>query len=71
MTGCLCSIKCCCIGFRFLRYRFYPWITLAIALLNVLTSSGANRAHAKISCMKAMSKINFAGFYGLLNDLLW
>lgn len=68
---CSYFIKHCSIGFRFLRYKFYPWITLAIAPLKLLATSGVNRTYAKISCMSAMSKIDFAGVYGLMNDLLW
>lgn len=66
-----CLIKCCCIGFRFLRYKFYPWITLAIAPLKILAKSGVNRTHEKNRYMSAICKINFAGVYALLNELLW
>lgn len=69
--GCPCLIKCCCIGFRFLRYKFYPWITVAIAPLKILATSGVNRTHEKIRYMSAMCKINFASVYKLLNELLW
>jgi hypothetical protein len=66
-----CPIKCCWIGFRFLRYKFYPWITLAIAPFKILTKSGVNRTQEKIYAYLAISKINFAGVYALLNELLW
>jgi hypothetical protein len=66
-----CPIQYCCIGFRFLRYKFYPWITLAIAPLNILVKSGVNRIHEKNRYMSAISKIDFAGVYALLNELLW
>lgn len=64
-------IKCCYVRFRLLRYKFYPWITLMIAPLKLLKASGVNRTREKIRCMSAMSKIDFAGVYGLLKDLLW
>jgi hypothetical protein len=66
-----CPIKCCYIGFRLLRYKFYPWITLTIAPLKILATSDVNRTHEKIRCMSAISKINFVGVYALLNELLW
>jgi hypothetical protein len=66
-----CGIRFFCIRFRFLRIKASPWVTLAIAPLNLLMGSGSDRIHKKIRCMRAMSKIDFAGFYGLLNDLLW
>lgn len=69
--SCSCFIRCYFVGFRFLRYKFYPWITLAIALLNLLTTSGVDRTNAKNRYMSAMSKINFADVYALLNELLW
>ena len=64
-------LKCCYIRFRLLRYRLYPWITLANTPLKLLTASGVNRTREKIRCMSAMSNIDFAGVYGLSNDLLW
>ena len=69
--GCPCLIKCCFVGFRFLRYKFYPWITVAIAPLNILAASDINRTHEKIRYMSAIGKINFAAVYELLNELLW
>lgn len=69
--GNLCLTQCCHIGFRFLRYKFHPWITLAIAPLNLLFASDIQRTHTKIRFMRAMSKIDFAGVYGFINDLLW
>ncbi|MDQ2098942.1 MAG: hypothetical protein QQW96_14990 [Tychonema bourrellyi B0820] len=69
--GCRCWIKCCWIGLRFLRYKFYPWITLTIAPLKILAASGINRTHEKIRYMSAIGKINFAAVYELLNELLW
>lgn len=64
-------IQRCCVGLRFLRYKFHPWIMLAIASLKLLIVSGLDRTHEKIRCMQAMSKIDFANVYSLLNDLLW
>jgi hypothetical protein len=64
-------LTCCHIGFRFLRGKCSPWVTLAIAPLNLLFASGMNRTHEKNRCMRAASKIDFVGFYALLNDLLW
>lgn len=69
--GGLCLIKCSCIGFRFLRYKFYPWITLASVPLKILAASGINRTHEKIRYMSAISKINFVAVYEFLNELLW
>jgi hypothetical protein len=66
-----CFVQSCRIRFRFLRSKFDPWIVLAIALFKIATSSGVNRTYAKIRCMSAITKINFAGVYALLNDLLW
>ncbi|MGF1480424.1 MAG: hypothetical protein ACFB4I_13190 [Cyanophyceae cyanobacterium] len=59
------------IGFRFLRYRFSPWIALVKALLDLLFAAGVNRATAKIRYLRAIGKINFAGVYEVINDLLW
>jgi hypothetical protein len=66
-----CFVKSFRIRFRFLRSKSYPWIVLAIAPFRIVTSSGVNRTYAKIRCMSAITKINFAGVYELLNDLLW
>jgi hypothetical protein len=63
--------QCSWIGFRFLRRKANPWLTLAIAPLKLLFISGMNRCHEKIRCMVAVSRIDLVGFYGLLNDLLW
>ncbi|CAA9352598.1 hypothetical protein AVDCRST_MAG94-2887 [uncultured Leptolyngbya sp.] len=59
------------IGFRFLRYKFSPWLTLAIAPLKFLTSSRVQRIHVQNNCLSAIARIDFASVYGLLNDLLW
>jgi hypothetical protein len=66
-----CLVRSNYVGVRFLRYKLSPWITLAIAPFNLLSSSGMNRIQAKVRCMKAVSNIDLAGFYGLINDLLW
>jgi hypothetical protein len=64
-------VRSCRLGCRFLRPKFYPWIVLAIAPFRIATSSGVDRTYAKIRYWSAMTKINFAGVYELLNDLLW
>ncbi|KYC43121.1 hypothetical protein WA1_13555 [Scytonema hofmannii PCC 7110] len=69
--SCLCFIRYFYIWFRFLRYKFYPWTTLATTPLNLLMVSGIQRTHTKIRYLSAMSKIDFASVYGLLNDLIW
>jgi hypothetical protein len=61
----------CRVRFRLLRRKCSPWITLAIASLKLLFVSGTDRSHEKNRWMSAVIKIDFAGFYGLLNDLLW
>jgi hypothetical protein len=66
-----CFVQYCRVGFRFLRSKFYPWIVLAIAPFRIMTSSGIQRTYAKIRFMSAITKINFADVYELLNDLLW
>lgn len=70
MSSC-CLTQYGCIGFRFLRYRCSPWLALAIAPFEVILASGVQRTHARIRCMKAISRIDFTGVYGLLNDFLW
>lgn len=67
----ICIIRCAHIGLRFLRYKLSPWTTLAIALTQIASKSGIQRTHAQIRYMSALSKIDFARFYELLNDLLW
>jgi hypothetical protein len=64
-------IQSCAVGLRFLRIKSYPWTTLAIAPFKLLFSSGSSRIHEKCRCMRAALKIDWAGVYGLLNDLLW
>lgn len=72
----LCLIQYGYVGLRFLRYKFSPWFTLAIAPLKLLLSSGVESTHEKICyikiCyMRALCRIDFVGVYGLVNDLLW
>lgn len=62
---------CCYVGFRLVRYRLWPWITLAIAPFHLLFSSGGQRAYAQIRVFRALSRIDFGAVYGLLEDLLW
>lgn len=64
-------MKCDLVGFRFLCYKFHPWITLALAPFHLLAAAGVDHTEVEVRWMKAMSKIGFAGVYGLLNDLLW
>lgn len=71
ITICPNFLKCCYTGFRVLHYKFHPWIVVLLAPIKVLASSGVNRTYEKIRCISAMSKIDFASFYGLINDLLW
>jgi hypothetical protein len=66
-----CFIQSCYVGFRFLRFKYSPWLTLAIAPFNLLFSSGIQRTYEKIRCMSALSKIDVAGVCELINDLLW
>jgi hypothetical protein len=67
----LCLIQCGYIGFRFLRYKYSPWLILAIAQIRLLASSKVQRTREQIRYMRAISRIDFAGVYALLNDLLW
>ncbi|WP_219891964.1 hypothetical protein [Chamaesiphon polymorphus] len=66
-----CPIACCAIGWRFLRYKFHPWMTLATSPLNILTKSGIDRTHAQNRYLSAIGKINFVNVYALLDNLLW
>ncbi|WP_219904733.1 hypothetical protein [Stenomitos frigidus] len=59
------------VGFRFARYQCAPWLVLAIAPLKLLFTSGVERIHAQVRYFSAISRIDFVGVYGLLNDLLW
>jgi hypothetical protein len=56
---------------RFLRYKAHPWTALVTAAIAVLTSSEGDRTEANIAWMRAIGRIDLAGVYGLLNDLLW
>ncbi|MEB3355809.1 MAG: hypothetical protein VKK04_03625 [Synechococcales bacterium] len=66
-----CLVQVCCVGFRFLRFKCHPWMALAIAPIHLLSASERQRTVTRIRCMRALSKIDFAGVYELLNDLLW
>ncbi len=70
MSSCY-LIQCSYIGFRFLRFKLSPWIILAIAPFKLVFSSGVQRTYEEIRYLSAISKIDFVGVYGLLNDLLW
>jgi hypothetical protein len=65
-----CLIRSCAVGLRFLRIKSDPWKTLAIAPFKLLFTSGLNRIHEKNRRMRSVIKIDWAGVYGLLNDLL-
>ncbi|WP_414528559.1 hypothetical protein [Nodularia chucula] len=64
-------IRVCRFGRRFLWCKSTPWITLAIAPFNLMISSGRQRTYEQIRYLKAISKIDFAGFYELLNSCLY
>jgi hypothetical protein len=66
-----CCIRCGLVGLRFLRYKCAPWLALAIAPLRLLWLSGDRRIDEQIRFLRAISKIDFVGVYGVLNDLLW
>lgn len=66
-----CPIICCAIGWRWLRYKCHPWITLATAPLKILTRSGIDRTHAQNRYLSAIGKINFVDVYAWLDNLLW
>ncbi|MEA5620257.1 hypothetical protein VB711_20750 [Cronbergia sp. UHCC 0137] len=66
-----CLIKWGHLGWRFLRYKFSPWLILAIAPLRLLLLSGSQRTHEHIRYMRLLWKIDFVGVYRLVNDLLW
>jgi len=59
------------IGLRFLRYKASPLLTLAIAPIKLLSTSEVQRTRERIRYMRAITRIDFVGVYGLLNDLLW
>jgi len=59
------------LGFRFMRYQCFPWLNLAIALLKLPFVSGMERIREEIRYFNAITRIDFVGVYGLLNDLLW
>ncbi len=59
------------IGFRLVRYQSAPWLVLAITPLKLLFGSGVERIHGQVRYFKAITRIDFVGVYGLLNDLLW
>ncbi len=64
-------LGCSYIGFRFVCDQASPWLTLVFAPFQLLCSSGLQRTHQQIRYLNAISKINFAALYGVLNDLLW
>lgn len=64
-------LQACSIRLRLLRYQLNPWLILAIAPFKLMFSAGLQRTQTQIRYMRAISKINFTGVYGFLNDLLW
>jgi hypothetical protein len=46
-------------------------MTLAIVLLKLLCASEAQQTHLQIRDLNAISRIDFVGVYGALNELLW
>jgi hypothetical protein len=59
------------LGFRFVRYKYSPWLTLASTPFKLLYASGLQRTDVQVRYLRALSKINFVGLYGVLNDWLW
>lgn len=59
------------LGFRFMRYQCFPWLSLAIALLKLPFASGVKRIREQVRYLNAITRIDFVDVYGLLNDLLW
>ena len=59
------------LGFRFMRYQCFPWLNLAIALFKLPFASGRERIREQVRCLNVITRIDFVGVYGLLNDLLW
>ena len=64
-------LRCSYVVLRFMRYRFWPWVTLVVVPFNLLWSSGGQRTHAHNRYLRALIRINFAPVYALLNELLW
>lgn len=56
---------------RFLRRKVYPWKALAVAPGKVVWLGGTERDREKARLMMALAKIDFAGVYAFLIDLLW
>jgi hypothetical protein len=54
-----------------MRYQWFPWLRLAIALLKLPFASGAERSREQIRYLNTIARIDFVSVYGLLNDLLW
>jgi hypothetical protein len=66
--------SCCLLRygwFGFVRHQCSPWLTLAIVPLKLLCMSEAQRTHLQIRYLSAISRIDFVGVYGALNELLW
>jgi len=65
-----CLLQYIHLGFRFVRYQCAPWFVLVIAPLKLFFASGVERTHEQVRYFNAITRIDFVGIYGLLNDLL-
>lgn len=51
--------------------KTYPWTTLSIRALRIISSNGFTRDREKARFLMTSVKIDFAGIISLMNDLLW
>jgi hypothetical protein len=66
-----CLLQYSYLGFRFARFKCFPWLTLAIAVCKLPFASGVERTHVQLRYLSAIARINFVNVYGLINELLW
>lgn len=66
-----CLVRVCWVGFRFVRFKCRPWITLATAVVDLLADAQCDRRQVQVRYMQALSQINFVSVYQFLDDLLW
>jgi hypothetical protein len=66
-----CLLQYSYLGFRFARFKCFPWLTIAIAVCKLPFASGVERTHIQLRYLSAIARINFVDVYGLLSDLLW
>lgn len=64
------AMQCGYVGFRFLRDKCSPWLTLVLAPFQLCLASGVQRHQVQIRWMRAIGRIDFVSVYGLLQDLL-